>query len=465
MTTNPDCWAPYGQGWAFTRDDAGEGPARPFPSDPDSEESRPHHRGHRRAAVIRGRPAVVSTGEWQPAISRLLLPHSALCLITICTAAPVAAQEPTDLRRIDLPSWTLEETLRLGSLDGRWDAFVSPRLPIEGPNGELVLLDQGLPAVRVFGREGEHLRDLGGEGEGPGEFVSPASIGAHDDRVWIADPRQRRFTEFHIDGRVLRTETLPAAGPSRLAIPVERTDGGRYVALDPPSPPLGISSAPGRITFSQAVVRLDTGMEVLDTLAVVQVESPLLTTGGSNVLYFDPLPSWPMILHVEDRGRFRIDRSSTGGSEGPASFRVTWIEHDQSPDSAARIFHDTRSPVPDSTRSRIEAQMADQLDGYPPSVQEAAQPLMRDRILDIEPPVASANVDPAGRLWLLRERYRSDPHWLVLDASLQPVARVPVPASGGHTPFFGFTGPDELWLRVEGELGTARLVRYRIDRG
>lgn len=417
-------------------------------------------RGHRSGHLVEA-----SSGNGQPGSSRL--PRSTLLLlIVLCVHVPAGAQERTALQGLDLPEWTLEETLRLGSLDGEWDAFVSPGLPREGPGGVIVLLDRGLPAVRLFDRDGRYIRDLGRQGEGPGEYVSPASIGVYDDRVWIADQRLRRFTEFEIDGRTLRTATLPGgAARSDLPMPIERVTGDRYVALTPLAPALGSQSRAGPIEFPQAVVRLDAEMRVLDTLASVHVESPLLTTGGADMVYFDPLPAWPLTLHIQDRGRFQIDRSLDTRDGGSLTFRVTRIDYGETVDSLTRVFQDLSIPVSDATRERVEAQLERQLDGYTPSRRDEVEPLMRDRIVDVEPPVASANIDPAGRLWLLRERDRSNPHWLVLGPELEPVARVPLPDSGAHTPFFGFTASDELWVRVEGELGTATLVRYRIDRG
>jgi hypothetical protein len=47
--------------------------------------------------------------------------------------------------------------------------------------GEVYLLDSQLSEVKVYSKDGEYLRSLGREGEGPGEFRRPAAMFFTDD--------------------------------------------------------------------------------------------------------------------------------------------------------------------------------------------------------------------------------------------------------------------------------------------
>ena len=61
--------------------------------------------------------------------------------------------------------------------------------------------------VRVFTREGDFVRYLGGEGEGPGEMLNPSGMGWHGSRLWVADWGTTRFTLF--DVTTGEAETIP----------------------------------------------------------------------------------------------------------------------------------------------------------------------------------------------------------------------------------------------------------------
>jgi len=62
-------------------------------------------------------------------------------------------------------------------------------------DGERVIVaDRQVPAVRIYDADGTYLSDLGGVGEGPGEYQSPASVVVADDgRILVRDDRGRRI--------------------------------------------------------------------------------------------------------------------------------------------------------------------------------------------------------------------------------------------------------------------------------
>jgi len=72
--------------------------------------------------------------------------------------------------------WTLEERWRLSPEEDR-DLLVGRiQQVIAGEDGMLYLLDQQLAQVHVFSAEGDYLRSLSREGDGPGESRSPIDL-------------------------------------------------------------------------------------------------------------------------------------------------------------------------------------------------------------------------------------------------------------------------------------------------
>lgn len=70
----------------------------------------------------------------------------------------------------------------------------------------IYVVDRQVPAIRAYDLEGNHVRDLGREGQGPGEYTSPSLITVDDGgRVFVLDSRARRFNVFSPEGDDLGT--------------------------------------------------------------------------------------------------------------------------------------------------------------------------------------------------------------------------------------------------------------------
>lgn len=79
-------------------------------------------------------------------------------------------------------------------------------------DGGILVADGGTQQVRLFGADGRHLRSMGREGGGPGEFrtLSWAGVGPAD-TVLAWDGREKRLTVFAPDGSLVRA--VKAQGP------------------------------------------------------------------------------------------------------------------------------------------------------------------------------------------------------------------------------------------------------------
>ena len=97
----------------------------------------------------------------------------------------------------------------------------------------LVIGDAGADRVGAYGLDGIFRRWIGGVGEGPGEFRSPAFGGltARGD-VWVSD--RRRVLVYSPSGDVLRTITLPLQPPALVGTTVLGVDSesGVWVRKD-----------------------------------------------------------------------------------------------------------------------------------------------------------------------------------------------------------------------------------------
>lgn len=116
-----------------------------------------------------------------------------------------------------LESWSVSPApeVRIGHLEGdpayTFGDVADARLL---PDGGIAVADRQRHSVRVFGPDGALLRELGGEGAGPGEYRQLRSIwrsGRDTLRAWDSGPA--RITTYRLDGTLVRTTPVRPSGP------------------------------------------------------------------------------------------------------------------------------------------------------------------------------------------------------------------------------------------------------------
>ena len=76
-------------------------------------------------------------------------------------------------------------------------------------DSEIYVLDQQVPVIRVYGFDGRHVRDIGGEGDGPAEFRRPDSLSmGPDGRLYVRDVRTARISILSAQGEAVGTMRL-----------------------------------------------------------------------------------------------------------------------------------------------------------------------------------------------------------------------------------------------------------------
>ncbi len=94
-------------------------------------------------------------------------------------------------------------------------------------DNNLWVLDGGNHRVQVFSADGDFIRSLGGEGQGPGEFEQPLQMAIVADTVVVRAAR-RRLSLFDLDGEHLRdVQVLDVSGSLSNFTPL---DDGTFIA-------------------------------------------------------------------------------------------------------------------------------------------------------------------------------------------------------------------------------------------
>jgi len=258
------------------------------------------------------------------------------------------------------------------------------------PDGRIVVADAGLSVIRVFDANGTFLSQLGGEGEGPGEFrglrgvwiVPPDTIGA-----W--DSSSVRITYFEAAGSLIRTVSLEpsteARGVGSLDLLVGTLADGS-VAIGS----LGFGSPDGTGADRVSVERFGPGGDHLERLGE--------TTGFIRVPFGDrssaPIPFSPY-------PRFAVRESTVYHTNGTAPRVDIW---------AAGSRRAIEFPPADHDPELAWATLASRLD-------EEGSEFYRDLLpeaprSDSIPHLAGLLVDDAGLVWTKQYDPGTDALWL-----------------------------------------------------
>ncbi len=178
---------------------------------------------------------------------RLLAPATVLLIVAALTPAALSSDAPP---RVDNPAdppggrveLELRELWRRGGEDD--DLFFGLIVQaLVGPGGDLYLLDTQLNEVIVLSSDGEWLRTIGREGEGPGEFRRAGDL------LLTGDGHLGVVQRFPGTIVLLTPDGLPAG----TVLPGDPTTGGRDMLS-------GARSVPGGLLLSGAhMTRTDRG--------------------------------------------------------------------------------------------------------------------------------------------------------------------------------------------------------------
>lgn len=106
-----------------------------------------------------------------------------------------------------------------------------------GPYGDRYILDRSWQKIVMFDSLGEYKNViLGGEGQGPGEFILPMHLTATDRGISVIDYELVRMTEFDWSGSLIDTKRLDVSGPWRHLVRNDTVWIGRSGSSAPTAP-------------------------------------------------------------------------------------------------------------------------------------------------------------------------------------------------------------------------------------
>lgn len=335
------------------------------------------------------------------------------------------------------PSWRLSDAplLTLGSVDGSPDEVLYRMVgAFRMSDGRLVVANAGSHEIRWYDPEGRVVARSGGEGDGPGEYMSISWAGpAGGDSVAVFDFRERRITVISPDAAVVRTFRLedpprpPGTEEPQRGWPlmVGRLATGEFLASIRPSKTPG-TAYEGIPEDTVEYFRYDaTGAPIGVTVRELASENYVVSTANS------------VSTSSVSFGR------NTEVALGPA---VIWVGRTDTEDirrygptgDLQLIVRRARAPRP-VTEEDVAAYKERRIAAI-------ENPEWRERFLAIfektpfakfHPTFAGIQVDPDGYLWV--REYAFDPdsdaeaptEWSVFDPDGNLVASVTVPAGRG----------------------------------
>lgn len=199
-----------------------------------------------------------------------------------------------------LPQRDLVEVFRIGGIDApRYAAFSQEPKVIADFEGKIYVLQTQPPLISVFTEGGDFLREIGREGQGPGEFRIASGHGLLADTLWVIDPSQSRMSFFDSDGNLIETKALARIdrGPhfpmsDGMIAPLL---GGGALQL-PISPPTGVDKP-----IEVPLLFGDRNLERLEEIGTVVTPKGLLIA-GVGTLFLRHLPTFPPLVSIASSG-------------------------------------------------------------------------------------------------------------------------------------------------------------------
>jgi len=346
---------------------------------------------------------------------------------------------------IALQSWATSLDLTLGSEQDDRYAFHQIAGVARDRQGRIYVADAGESVIRVYSDSGQHIRDIGRSGEGPGEFRQLLGIGFVFDTLYAIDGRTHSVSYFDTVGLHLRTLLVASliGGPGTVSRVLAN---GRAVVI--PSVHMEAAGLVPRLLASVEGRKLDT----LDYISVG--EGALRIPLGRGYFYTRDPFAQPRFLPLHQSGEW-------------------WIEVTQYPDaphSPGEFSLTRRSVAGDSLWSKTFSQEpvdfpADSVDQIVDAMIEASRlPIPgTDLRAALRPPAYFYAVDrvivsDAGDIWL-RVRNADGRAWLVLDDDGEPIGTVKLPDNAAPREIIGRESLIVVWTN---DLGVETVRRYRL---
>lgn len=332
-----------------------------------------------------------------------------VCVLTSPAGAQMARHHYSERDLAVLPLWTVTAPdLTIGVLDGA-DPYVFAGLgSIQAlADGSTAAANWSPPEIRIFDASGRHLRSLGRQGSGPGEWVQLVKLfrlGADSLATW--DVVQGRGPIYAIDGGYGRQVSAPTDG-RRVGVAGTFSDGTLLILAS------SFERDPDVTVLRAVYLHADGTGRVLDSIGAV--------------------PQTEMVL-IPEIG-YWTNRTFSAHGIGAAGPESVWMVDGSSP--RLRQVDRTGAPISETTWDpgdrRVTRREIDlHWEQYEARGEDWVASAQRRRHLPVEeefPATGRLLVDADGLVWVQVNTRPSQPaeRWLVADATGRLIARVEAP--------------------------------------
>jgi hypothetical protein len=164
-------------------------------------------------------------------------------------------------------AWRVVEELRIGTLEGEGpDLFGEVQAVEVDPQERIWVLEGQAQELRVFDRDGRHVRTIGRKGGGPGEFAQPIGMAwSGAGQLWVPDPNNNRISIIDTAGTFVGSRQM-IGGFIWTPWPGGFDTAGYFYNFLP-------DLKAGR-DFRLFMIRYDTALTTLDTLVPPEWQGP-----------------------------------------------------------------------------------------------------------------------------------------------------------------------------------------------
>lgn len=378
-------------------------------------------------------------------------------------------EAPRSLRAEDMPEWSAELELRIGSLDDPDYSLTYMRSLEVSADGTMYTLHTQEQVVRMFAADGSFKALIGGRGSGPGEFENLAVMGWVADTLWVLDFRGYRFSQFTPTGEFIGSFSVPYRSIEGLsAIQPPRAGGLLFDGTVHGEPPaFSHLVADGTLTHRVPMLMTRDGT-VTDTLPSIPIGrnewaiSDPDDPGRGGLYTRQPFGDGPLWSFVPgERALIILDRTAPS-SRDDASLHVSKLTF--SGDTVfSRTYRFEPTPVSseevDSLLDERASMMAERgIFGVTAARgrEWAALTLYQP---EFKPGVVGMVFGRDGSIWLSRgPDGTGQDDWVVLDSAGEPIGHLKLPT--GLQIFV--VDPPLLWASERDELDVPYVVRFRI---
>ncbi len=136
--------------------------------------------------------------------------YAFLGAVLVCQPLAARSQAVVDNDPIWGSSVLVTEEVRIGRSDGAMEYLLGRVSEVMvTASGLIWVADGSVPVIRVFDTDGNYVRDVGREGEGPGEYQRIGGMqAAPGDRVAVYDPRSFKINLYEADGEFVEAHSV-----------------------------------------------------------------------------------------------------------------------------------------------------------------------------------------------------------------------------------------------------------------